>query len=89
MAEPACTTTPPRRGFGRALSDGRTICSQRFWRVSVGRRSSTSLVGAPERNGCTSQAYLPVLLQHMADRPTNRIGDLAPWTLRPDQAWAT
>ena len=32
------------------------------------------------------QAYLRLLLDHIADHPINRIGDLAPWNLRPETA---
>ncbi|WP_368773293.1 transposase domain-containing protein [Roseomonas sp. AR75] len=31
-------------------------------------------------------AYLCALLDRIADHPINRIGDLAPWNLRPDAA---
>jgi hypothetical protein len=43
-----------------------------------------TLVGTAELNGWDPQAYLRVLLERIADHPTNRIGELAPWILRPD-----
>jgi transposase len=44
------------------------------------------LVGTAELNGWDPQAYLRVLLGRIADHPINRIGELAPWNLRPDAA---
>jgi transposase len=51
-----------------------------------GRRAATiyTLIGTAELNGWDPQAYLRVLLDRIADHPINRIGDLAPWNLRPD-----
>ena len=43
-----------------------------------------TLVGTAEMNGWDPQAYLRVLLDRIADHPINRIGELAPWTLRPN-----
>lgn len=53
-----------------------------------GRRAAIiyTLVGTAELNGWDPQAYLRVLLDRIADHPINRIGDLAPWILRPDTA---
>jgi len=45
-----------------------------------------TLIGTAELNGCDPQAYLRVLLERIADHPINRIGELAPWNLRPDTA---
>jgi transposase len=45
-----------------------------------------TLVGTAELNGWDPQAYLRVLLDRIAGHPINRIGDLAPWNLRPDTA---
>ncbi len=45
-----------------------------------------TLVGTAELNGWDPQAYLRVLLERIADHPINRIGELAPWNLRPDAA---
>lgn len=42
-----------------------------------------TLVGTAEMNGWDPQAYLRVLLERIADHPINRIGELAPWHLRP------
>jgi hypothetical protein len=44
------------------------------------------MVGTAERNGWAPQAYLRVLLDRIADHSINRIGELAPWNLRPDTA---
>jgi transposase len=41
------------------------------------------LIGTAELNGWDPQAYLSVLLERIADHPINRIGELAPWHLRP------
>ena len=51
-----------------------------------GRRAAIiyTLVGTAELNGWDPQAYLRVLLDRIADHPINRIGELAPWNLRPD-----
>jgi transposase len=53
-----------------------------------GRRAAIiyTLVGTAELNGWDPQAYLRVLLDRIADHPINRIGELAPWKLRPDTA---
>lgn len=45
-----------------------------------------TLIGTAELNGWEPQAYLRVLLERIADHPINRIGELAPWNLRPDTA---
>ena len=42
------------------------------------------LFGTSELKGWDPQAYLRVLLDRIADHPINRIGELAPWNLRPD-----
>jgi transposase len=42
-----------------------------------------TLVGTAELNGWDPQAYLRVLVERIADHPINRIGELAPWNLRP------
>jgi transposase len=42
-----------------------------------------TLVGTAEMNGWDPQANLRVLLERIADHPINRIGELAPWHLRP------
>jgi hypothetical protein len=44
------------------------------------------MVGTAELNGWAPQAYLRVLLDRIADHSINRIGELAPWNLRPDTA---
>jgi transposase len=51
-----------------------------------GRRPAIiyTLVGTAELNGWDPQAYLRALLSRIADHPINRIGELAPWQLRPD-----
>lgn len=53
-----------------------------------GRRAAIiyTLVGTAEMNGWDPQAYLRVLLDRIADHSINRIGELAPWNLRPDTA---
>ena len=53
-----------------------------------GRRAAIiyTLVGTAELNGWDPQAYLRVLLDRIADHSINRIGELAPWNLRPDTA---
>jgi hypothetical protein len=53
-----------------------------------GRRAAIiyTLVGTAELNGWNPQAYLRALLDRIADHPINRIGQLAPWILRPDTA---
>jgi transposase len=50
-----------------------------------GRRAAIiyTLVGTAELNGWDPQAYLRILLDRIADHPINRIGELAPWSLRP------
>jgi len=50
-----------------------------------GRRAAIiyTLIGTAELNGWDPQAYLRVLLERIADHPINRIGELAPWHLRP------
>ena len=50
-----------------------------------GRRAAIiyTLVGTAELNGWDPQAYLRVLLDRIAGHPINRIGELAPWHLRP------
>jgi len=35
-------------------------------------------------NGWDPQEYLRVLFERIADHSINRIGELAPWNLRPD-----
>jgi len=51
-----------------------------------GRRAAIiyTLVGTAELNGWDPQAYLRLLLDRIADHNINRIGELAPWNLRPD-----
>ena len=51
-----------------------------------GRRAAIiyTLIGTAELNSCDPQAYLRVLLERIASHPINRIGELAPWNLRPD-----
>jgi transposase len=53
-----------------------------------GRRAAIiyTLVGTAELNGWDPQAYLRVLLDRITDHPINRIGELAPWNLRPNAA---
>jgi transposase len=50
-----------------------------------GRRAAIiyTLIGTAELNGWDPQAYLRTLLERIADHPINRIGELAPWHLRP------
>ncbi len=50
-----------------------------------GKRAATiyTLVGTAELNGWDPQAYLRMLLDRIADHPINRIGEFAPWHLRP------
>jgi hypothetical protein len=43
-----------------------------------------TLISTAELNGWDPQAYLRVLLERIADHPINRIGELAPWNLKPD-----
>ncbi|WP_145144490.1 IS66 family transposase [Roseomonas gilardii] len=43
-----------------------------------------TLIGTAELNGWDPQAYFRVLLERIADHPIDRIGELAPWTLRPE-----
>ena len=53
-----------------------------------GRRAAIiyTLVATAELNGWDPQAYLRMLLDRIADHPIRRIGELAPWNLRPDAA---
>ena len=53
-----------------------------------GRRAAIiyTLIGTAEMNGWDPQAYLRLLLDRIADHSINRIGELAPWNLRPDTA---
>ena len=53
-----------------------------------GRRAAIiyTLIGSAELNGWDPQAYLRTLLERIPDHPINRIGELAPWHLRPDSA---
>jgi len=50
-----------------------------------GRRAAIiyTLIGTAELNGWDPQAYLRVLLERIAEHPINRIGELAPWNLKP------
>jgi transposase len=50
-----------------------------------GRRAANirTLVGTAELNGWDPRAYPRVLLDRIADHPINRIGEPAPWNLRP------
>ena len=45
-----------------------------------------TLIGTAELNGWDPQDYLRVLLEHIADHPINRLGELVPWTLRRETA---
>lgn len=38
-----------------------------------------SLIGTARLNGIDPEAYLAYVLERVADRPTNRIGELPPW----------
>ena len=51
-----------------------------------GRRAAViyTLIGTAELNGWDPQAYLRVLLERIASHPINRLGELAPWNLRPN-----
>lgn len=53
-----------------------------------GRRAAIiyTLIGSAELNGWDPQVYLRTLLERIPDHPINRIGELAPWHLRPDSA---
>lgn len=53
-----------------------------------GRRAAIiyTLVGTAEINGWDPQAYLRILLDRIADHPISRIGELAPWNMRPHDA---
>ena len=53
--------------------------------VEGGRRAGVfyTLLETAELNGWDPQAYLRTLLERVADHPINRIGELAPWHLRP------
>ena len=53
--------------------------------IEGGRRGAIiyTLIGSAELNGWDPQAYLRTLLERIADHPINRIGELAPWHLRP------
>ena len=52
------------------------------WRAAI----IYTLIGTAEMNGWDPQAYLRLLLDRIADHSINRIGELAPWNLRPDTA---
>ncbi|MCX8005786.1 MAG: transposase [Burkholderiaceae bacterium] len=58
------------------------------WSLEGGRPTAIiyTLVGTAELNGWAPQAYLRVLLDRIADHPIDRMGELAPWNLRPDTA---
>ncbi len=43
-----------------------------------------TLLETAEMNGWDPEAYLRTLLARVADHPINRVGELAPWHLRPD-----
>jgi hypothetical protein len=42
-----------------------------------------TLIATAELNGWDPQDYLRVLLERIAEHPINRIGQLAPWNLKP------
>ena len=56
--------------------------------IGGGKRAAIiyTLIGTAEKNGWEPQEYLRVLLERIADNSINRIGELAPWNLRPDAA---
>ena len=56
--------------------------------IEGGKRAAIiyTLIGTAEMNGWEPQEYLRVLLERIADHSINRIGELAPWNLRPDAA---
>jgi hypothetical protein len=56
--------------------------------IEGGKRAAIiyTLIGTAEKNGWEPQEYLRVLLERIADNSINRIGELAPWNLRPDAA---
>lgn len=53
--------------------------------VEGGTRAAVfyTLLETAELNGWDPEAYLRTLLERVADHPINRIGELAPWHLRP------
>jgi len=53
--------------------------------VEGGKRAAIiyTLIGTAELNGWDPQAYLRILFDRIADHPINRLGELAPWHLRP------
>ena len=84
----ACAALLPRRVAGewqRPLALGR---KNYLFAGSLdgGTRAAIiyTLIGTAELNGWEPHAYLRVLLDRIADHPINRIGELAPWNLRPD-----
>jgi transposase len=48
-----------------------------------------SLLGSAKLNGIDPEAYLSSVLRRIADHPINRIADLLPWNLFPDNSPAT
>lgn len=53
---------------------------------SGGERAAAiySLIGTAKLNGVDPETYLREVLQRIADHPINRIADLLPWNLEPD-----
>lgn len=48
-----------------------------------------SLLGSAKLKGIDPEAYLSSVLRRIADHPINRIADLLPWNLFPDNSPAT